>query len=164
MWLFITLRRVFASVMPLTQPGSCECQTRVWPRIRWPWLRAWLTIWSAEPNVKLLRDGSVASHFISFSGVIIENSRSRIVVYCASLNRKAATAAPKYRPDWPAAAPRVEAAAVACGSVVRAPATARTAAVEPSSRRLRELVGWTMILLSHSDIAVLGALPAGPIQ
>jgi hypothetical protein len=29
-----TLRSVFASVMELTQPGSWECHTRVWPRTR----------------------------------------------------------------------------------------------------------------------------------
>ena len=78
MWLSMTERSVVASVMELTQLGNCECHTRVWPRIRCPCACAWLTIWSAGPKLKLPRDGSVVSHFISFSGVIMLNSRSRI--------------------------------------------------------------------------------------
>ncbi len=46
-----------------------------------------------------LRVRSVASHFISFSGVTELNSRSRMPVYVPSPSLPAATAAPKYRPD-----------------------------------------------------------------
>ena len=95
MWLSITLRSVFASRMELTQPGSWECQTRVWPRMRWPCASAWLTIWSAGPKLNEPREGSVASHFISFSGVIMLNSRSRSVEYVESPSLPAATAVPK---------------------------------------------------------------------
>ncbi len=95
MWLFITLRRVLASVMDLTQPGSWECQTRVWPRIRWPCAEAWLTIESAAAKLNEPREGSMASHFISFSGVIILNSRSRMAEYVESPSLPAATAVPK---------------------------------------------------------------------
>src|SRR6185312_7980511 len=55
------------------------------------------------------------------------NSRLRIVVYADWLSLFAATAAPKYRPDWAAAAPRVDSAACArVGSrdTVRAATTA----------------------------------------
>src|SRR5690242_21308509 len=86
MWFSITLLSVLASLIEPTQDGSCWYQTRVWPRIRWPWALAWETIWSAGPKLKLPRDGSVVSHFISFSGVIMLNSRSRIVVYCELLS------------------------------------------------------------------------------
>src|SRR3954451_497965 len=111
MWLFITDRRLFASVMLETQLGSCECHTVVWPRIRCPWAWAWLTIWSAGPKLKLPRDGSVVSHFISFSGVIMLNSRSRMDTYVPSPSLGAATAVPKYRPEVAACAPSVLAAA-----------------------------------------------------
>lgn len=66
MWAFIAVRRSWAP-SGLTQEGSWECQTRVWPRTSMPWLCAWSTIRSAEVKVKLPRLGSVASHFISFS-------------------------------------------------------------------------------------------------
>jgi hypothetical protein len=59
------------------------------------------------------RLGSVASHFISFSAVMLLNSRRRMVEYVLSPNLPAATAAPKYRPDCAAAAPNVDAAACA---------------------------------------------------
>ncbi len=80
MWLSITLRSVAASVIEPTQLGNWLCQTRVWPRIRCPWADAWLTIWSPGPKLNDPRDGSVVSHFISFSGVIALNSRSRMPV------------------------------------------------------------------------------------
>ena len=67
----------------------------MWPRIRCPCAVAWLTIWSAGPKLKLPRDGSVVSHFISFSGVIMLNSRSRIVEYVELPSFPAATAVPK---------------------------------------------------------------------
>ena len=96
--------------MPLTQPGSWECQTRVWPRTFMPLLCAWLTILSAPVKVNESRDGSVASHFISFSGVTPVNSRFNTVVYADSPSRPLATAAPKTLPFALAAAPRVVAA------------------------------------------------------
>ncbi len=43
-----------------------------------PWARAWSTTRSAAEKVKVPRLGSVASHFISFSGVAELNSRSRV--------------------------------------------------------------------------------------
>src|SRR6266566_4007805 len=81
--------------------------------MRMPWACAWATIWSPAPKVKLPWEGSVASHFISFSGVTLLNSRSRIVEYVESPSLLAATAAPKYRPVCAAAAPSVLAAALA---------------------------------------------------
>jgi hypothetical protein len=95
MWLSITLRSVLASEMDVTQEGNCPCHTSVWPRIRWPCAVAWLTIWSPGPKLKLPRDGSVVSHFISFSGVIMVNSRSRMPEYVESPSLPAATAVPK---------------------------------------------------------------------
>src|SRR2546423_2424836 len=131
MWLSITLRSVLASPIELTQPGSWLCHTSVWPRIRCPWAWAWDTIWSAGPKLKLPRDGSVVAHFISFSGVIMLNSRSRIVLYVESPSLPAATAVPKYRPDWAAAAPSVVAAAWAGGGNSGPPATAEAAGADP---------------------------------
>ncbi len=58
--------------------GCCECQARVWPRTRIPWLRAWLTIRSALLYENRPWLGSVASIFISFSGVTMLNSRFRM--------------------------------------------------------------------------------------
>ncbi len=95
MWLSITLRRVLASVVDLTQSGSWECQTRVWPRMRWPCAVAWLTIESAGAKLNDPREGSVVSHFISFSGVTILNSRSRMVEYVESPSLPEDTAVPK---------------------------------------------------------------------
>ena len=154
MWLFITLRSVFASVMPLTQPGSWECQTRVWPRTRCPREVARLTIWSAGPKVNEPRDRSVASHFISFSGVTELNSRSRIVEYVPSPSFPAATAVPKYRPDWAAWAPRVEALTSGesgdSGAAVAVPGTTMTAAASSPNaearRRLSRLRRFTVLL------------------
>ncbi len=138
MWLFITLRSVFASPMELTQDGSCECQTVVCPRMRWPWARAWLTIWSAGPKLKLPRDGSTASHFISFSGVIMLNSRSEIAAYRESPSLPAATAVPKYRPDGAACVPRL-AAPAELGRKVVTPATSAEADSPIANIRRRRL-------------------------
>src|ERR1044071_7013078 len=137
MWLSITDRSVFGSVMLDTQPGSCECQTVVWPRIRSPWAVAWLTIWSAGPKLKLPRDGSMVSHFISFSGVIMLNSRSRMVAYVESPSRPAATAVPKYRPDTAAWAPNVLAAWARFGTRVTALTTMSAAAPLLARVRIR---------------------------
>ncbi len=79
MWSFMAVRRSEAPSVP-TQEGSWECQTRVWPRTSMPRLCAWSTIRSAEVKVKVPRLGSVASHFISFSGVTEPNSRSSVAV------------------------------------------------------------------------------------
>ena len=69
----------------------------------WPWL------------------GSVASHFISFSGVTMENSRSRMPTYVESPSFPAETAVPKYRPVWAADAPSVEAAPADVASTSETP-------------------------------------------
>src|SRR5262249_21250135 len=66
----------------------------------------------------------------SFSGVTWLNSRFRIVVYAVSLSLLAATAVPKYRPDWAAEAPRVVAAsAVLARAITKPPVSAAAAAV-----------------------------------
>lgn len=77
MWLSIAVLRSVA-LNPLTQPGSWECQTSVWPRIFMFLACAWATIWSAAAKLNELRVPSVASHFISFSGVTALNSVSRV--------------------------------------------------------------------------------------
>ena len=61
-----------------TQPGSWKCQTSVWPRIFCLASRARSTIASAGPNSNFPRSGSVASHFISFSGVTLENCAATV--------------------------------------------------------------------------------------
>src|SRR5512142_341923 len=65
---------------------------------------------SPDEKLKLPRLGSVVSGFISFSHVIMLNSRAAIVVYVESPSRLLAIAVPKYRPDCAAAAPSVDAA------------------------------------------------------
>ena len=65
------------------------------PRTFMPLRWAWFTIWSAEPKVKEPRVRSVASHFISFSGVTELNSVLSVETYGASPRWFAATAAPK---------------------------------------------------------------------
>ena len=69
MWLFIAARRSSGSVRLETQLGSCEYQTSVCPLTFIPWASAKSTTASAAAKVKFPRVGSVASHFISFSGV-----------------------------------------------------------------------------------------------
>ncbi|GGU43908.1 hypothetical protein GCM10010178_40590 [Lentzea flava] len=106
MWFFITSRNVFTSWVSLT----------------------------TRSKVKMPRDGSVKSHFISFSGVTEPNSRSRIPEYCPSASSCAAIAAPKYLPDCAAAAARVVAPCTGLGTTQTALATARnTAAVRANA-------------------------------
>ncbi|RAO57416.1 hypothetical protein LUPAC06_02982 [Micromonospora saelicesensis] len=78
-WFSIALRSAVPSMLCI-QPGCCEYQARVWPRTFQPREMAWFTIRSALLKVKLFCCGSVASIFISFSGVMALNSRFRIVV------------------------------------------------------------------------------------
>jgi len=78
-WLSIALRSAVPLRLP-TQGGCCECQARAWPRSFAPRLVAKLAIWSPALKLKTLFCGSVASHFISFSGVNWLNSRPARVV------------------------------------------------------------------------------------
>ena len=55
--------------MLATQDGSWECQTSVCPFTFMPCCAANATMASARSKVKRFGVGSVASHFISFSGV-----------------------------------------------------------------------------------------------
>jgi len=71
MWFCITLVRVALSLMDDTQDGSCECQTVVWPRMSFLLEVAKATVWSAVPKLKLLREGSVASHFMLAGGSVL---------------------------------------------------------------------------------------------
>ena len=68
----IAARRSFGPSLR-TQPGSWKCHTNVWPRIFWFASRARATISSAASNWNSPSDGSTTSHFISFSGVTVEN-------------------------------------------------------------------------------------------
>src|SRR3954454_5856456 len=122
MWLTIAERRALPPRL-CTQPGCCECQASAWPRTRCPLAWAVLTIRSPLVNVNEPWDGSVATHFISFSGVTMVNSRLRIPVYVLSPSLPADTAVPKYRPVAAADAP----------SVVAAPADVATATTAPSA-------------------------------
>ncbi len=94
MWFEIAARRSLP-FRPFTQPGICWYQTKVWPRIDMPRLRAWLTIWSAGPKLNWLRLGSTVSHFISFSGVTLLNSVPHVFTYAESPRWLAEIAAPK---------------------------------------------------------------------
>src|SRR3954465_12180691 len=114
MWLFFAVCTA-EPVRPLTQPGSWLCQTSVWPRIAMLWLCAWLTIASAAPKLNDPWDDSVASHFISFSGVTPGYSLSRGRAYWASPRWLLATAAPNVLP-FAAAAPPSPPAALDAGA------------------------------------------------
>ncbi len=74
---FIAARR---SSLPssFTQSGSCACQTSVWPRTFWCASRALSTMASAASKENSPRLGSTAYHFISFSGVTLENCAATI--------------------------------------------------------------------------------------
>src|SRR3954468_18920772 len=152
MWLSITLRSVFASPIELTQPGNWLCHTSVWPRMRCPCASAWPTIWSAGPKLNEPRDGSVVSHFISFSGVIMLNSRSRIVEYVELLSLPAATAVPKQRPGVAACAPSVAAACAGRGMSTAAPATVAAADNTETSAHTRwgRIKGFMVEVLSSA--------------
>lgn len=80
---------------------------------------------SADEKLNELRDGSVVSHFISFSGVTPENSVVQVLRYWASLRWLAATAAPKVRPEAAAAAPSVDAAEALVNTAPQARAMSR---------------------------------------
>ena len=121
MWLSSALRSALPCMFCI-QPGCWACHARVWPRTCLPFWIAQFAIWSPREKLNWFCDGSVASIFISFSAVIILNSRFKIVVYSDSLNRPAGTAAPKYRPLCAAAAPNVLSAACAGAAAIK-PAT-----------------------------------------
>jgi hypothetical protein len=59
----------------------------------WPWAKP--TTRSAAVQLKVFCAGSVASHFISFSGVAMPNSRAAMVVYAVSPSLPALIAVPK---------------------------------------------------------------------
>src|SRR3954453_12237706 len=75
------------------------------------------------------------------------NSRAAMVVYAESFNLPAAIAVPKYRPDWAAAAPNVEAASASPGTNSAAPATANTLTAPASTNRYRAIILPFMTLL-----------------
>jgi hypothetical protein len=71
------------SAVPLNvciHPGCWLCHASVWPRTRSPLLRAHWAMRSPLAKLNWLRFGSVASIFISFSGVTMLNSRRAMVV------------------------------------------------------------------------------------
>jgi hypothetical protein len=80
MWLFMALSVAVDPDRFCIQVGIWACQTRVWPRTFLPLEAAQLETRSPLVNVKLPWDGSVASGFISFSAVIMSNSRLATVV------------------------------------------------------------------------------------
>ncbi|CAG7612685.1 hypothetical protein SBRY_100054 [Actinacidiphila bryophytorum] len=151
MWLSIADCRSDADRLE-TQEGSWLCQTRVWPRIRCPCDWAWETIWSPGPKLKFPRDGSVVSHFISFSGVIMLNSRSRIAVYAEVPSFPAGTAVPKYRPDCAAAAPSELAAAAWGADVARATTASEALTATPVAAATAFL--WMLRCLVSQDMSV----------
>jgi hypothetical protein len=69
MWFFMTLVSVVLSLMDVTQPGNCECQTVVCPRMSLLFLVAQSTRKLAVFSENWFCVPSVASHFIEFSGV-----------------------------------------------------------------------------------------------
>ena len=77
------------------QPGCWEYQASAWPRTFLPLLVAQFRIWSPLLKLNWFWFGSVASAFISFSAVIMLNSRFAMPEYVPSLSRPAAMAVPK---------------------------------------------------------------------
>src|SRR2546430_10301567 len=118
-----------------TQPGSCECQTRLWPRMRMLCDCAKLTIWSAPDQLSWPRLGSTTPHFISFSGVVELNCWPAIVAYVASADRWLAASAVPILTPRPSATERSVGPAA---STDWAPSPARhSAATSGTSRRAR---------------------------
>ena len=135
--------------MRCIQLGCCEYQASACPRTCLPFWRAQLRIRSPLEKLNWPWLGSVASIFISFSAVIMLNSRFAMVEYVESLNRLAAMAVPKYRPLCAAASWSVEPAACA-GTAARAVTpSARTAiAAAPRAavgRRRRSVDGGVIV-------------------
>ncbi len=76
-------------------PGCWECQARVCPRTRMPCWAAHVEIASPAPNENWPWRGSVASGFISFSGVTMLNSRAASAVSVALARLGVPNAVPK---------------------------------------------------------------------
>src|SRR3954451_17121447 len=112
MWLIMALRRAVPDRAEY-QPGCWEYQARVWPRTCLPFWVAQLKTRSALVKLNWFWLGSVASIFISFSGVTMLNSRLAMVVYAPSPRWAVLMAVPKYRLLCAAAAPSVLSAASA---------------------------------------------------
>src|SRR3954471_478414 len=98
MWLIIALRKALPD-RPCIQLGCWECHAIVCARTFFPFELAQLRMLSPLLKLNWFWFGSVASGFISFSAVIMLNSRFAIPEYVPSLSRPPETAVPKYRPD-----------------------------------------------------------------
>src|SRR5262252_3953924 len=83
---FFTLEAVGKFVL-FTQLGSCECQTRLWPRTIWLWACANDTIVSAPVQLNWPRVGSTVPHFISLPGVTASNWLPATLMYAWLLDR-----------------------------------------------------------------------------
>src|SRR5215831_1160604 len=128
----IEVRVAALKLPPVSQPGSCECQTRLWPRMRWLCDWAKLTIWSAPDQLNWPRVGSTTPHFISFSGVTELNWAAPMLAYVASADRwLAASAVPILTPRASASDRSVGPAASAAWT----PSTARHSAATTGTRR-----------------------------
>ena len=79
----------------VTQPGSWECHTRLWPRTRSLCEVAKFTIASPGPKLNWPLFGSTVSHFISFWGVTMSNCEPATLV-----------AEPLLKSCWPTATPK----------------------------------------------------------
>src|SRR6185437_5104730 len=141
----IAASRSVPEVMLLTHGASWLCQTRVWPRIFMLWLCAWLTRLSAAAKLNVPRDGSVVSHFISFSGVRPVNSVSKVLMYWASPTWPLATAAANTRPLAAAAEPSVAVAAFDGGAATMTAATPAIVSEPIAAARAARRVRWLSI-------------------
>src|SRR5579859_6692632 len=121
----------------LTQPGSWLCQTRLWPRTRSLCEVAKLTIASPGPKLYEPLDGSMVSHFISFSGVTMLNWVPARLLAEELLRSLWPTATQKYRPLVAAAPPSVVAADALPASMTTAPVVTATTAAVQAARRAR---------------------------
>lgn len=92
MWFSITLIRVALLLIWFTQFGNWEYHTRVWQRICFPFCVAQLATWSAPLKLNCPRLGSVASHFMAFSGVMEPNSD--LIMFCSLLSLRMVSEVP----------------------------------------------------------------------
>src|SRR6185437_6840241 len=121
----------------VTQEGSWFSQTRLCPRTRSPWEVAKLTIASPGPKLYEPLEGSMVSHFISFSGVTMLNWVPARLAAEELLRSPWPTATPKYRPLVAAAPPSVVAADALPASATTEPVATVTTATAAAASRMR---------------------------
>src|SRR3954469_15951563 len=157
----MSLRCSGVNVPEVSHVGSWLCQTSVCPRTAWWLARAKRT--SASPWLKSVTPcwGSTDSHFMTFSGVTMLNSRAIAALYAGSLASAAmSTAVPmsgrRARSRSPRWCPLPAGAADAAASI---PSTTTRALTHAPTRRCDPLVDMRSPLLCVNGSGLFGHRP-----